>query len=109
MPSLEGEGGDRVEEDEDDQVEEVLPASSSEEEVAPANKVSGVPPPMRKKKSTAQPSETSEEIREKLTGLTVSKPEAADRRRGRTTMDVAASKSGNIRKSKTRSNSLGHS
>ena len=94
------------EEVEDDRVEEVLPASSSEEEPAPADKGNRVPPPKTKKKSTAQPSETSEEVREKMTGLTVSKPEATERGGGRTKTVVAASKSGKDQRA-TRSTSLG--
>jgi hypothetical protein len=92
-----------LEEVEDDRVEEVLPASSSDEEPAPADKDNRVLPPRMKKKSTTQPSETSEEVREKMTALTVSKPEATERGGGRTTM--AASKSGKDRRA-MRSSSL---
>jgi hypothetical protein len=92
-----------LEEVEDDRVEEVLPASSSDEEPAPADKDNRVLPPKMKKKSTAQPSETSEEVREKMTALTVSKPEATERGGGRTT--TAAPKSGKDRRA-TRSLSL---
>ena len=92
-----------LEEVEDDRVEEVLPASSSDEEPAPADKDNKVLPPKMREKSTAQPSETSEEVREKMTGLTVSNPQATERGGGRTT--TAASKSGKDRRA-TRSSSL---
>ena len=95
-----------AEEEEEDCVEEVIPATSSDEG-AEADKSVVVNPLKQKEKKGAQPMETSEVVREKMTGLTVGKPKVADGRRGRKGLADTASKSENGHKSKTRSNSLG--
>jgi hypothetical protein len=98
-----------LEEEEDDRVEEVIPSTSTDEECITADiQQKVVHPSMTKESIASQQPNTSNGIREKMSGLTVDRSTTTGRNRVRKTTVNAVPTLGKDQRSKARSNSLGN-
>jgi hypothetical protein len=98
-----------LEEEGDDRVEEVIPSTSTDEECITADiQQKVVHPSMTKESIASQQPNTSNGIREKMSGLTVDRSTTTGRNRVRKTTVNAVPTLGKDQRSKARSNSLGN-